>query len=214
MLKLPRSGDPELVEWAAVLNAELLRREPRILSSVYDCLKWYVRWLAPYSCPWVQVHLQSTAVGEGDLTYDADNYTSSTLVHCNQERMQDFEATLEWEYAYSLFLIPVQYDGEDNKILYDGVSAEDRKVALTLCCQPGFDKFFMFAKIGLDEITEATAGTGITISSDIGFHGATPISQQSKIADATGGATQDAEARVAINAVLAVLRSYGLIAPS
>jgi len=214
MLKLPRDGNPELVEWARILNSELLRREPRILGDVYDCLKWYVRWLAPYSCGWVQVHLQSTAAGEGDLTYDADNYTSSTLVDCRQERMQDFEASLDLDYSYSLFLIPVQYDGEGNKILYDGVSAEDRMASLTNCCQPAFDKIFFFSSIGLDEITEATVGTGITIGSDIGFHGATPISQQSKIADATGGATQDAEARVAINAVLAVLRSYGLIAPS
>jgi len=36
--------------------------------------------------------------------------------------------------------------------------------------------------------------------------------QASAIADATGGATVDAEARTAINALLAVARSLGLIA--
>ena len=38
-------------------------------------------------------------------------------------------------------------------------------------------------------------------------------SQNAAIADATGGATVDTEARAAINAALAVLRDLGLIAP-
>lgn len=37
--------------------------------------------------------------------------------------------------------------------------------------------------------------------------------QNGAIADATGGATVDAEARAAINAALAVLRDLGMIAP-
>lgn len=38
------------------------------------------------------------------------------------------------------------------------------------------------------------------------------ITQQTAIPDATGGATVDAEARTAINAILAALRTQGLIA--
>lgn len=39
------------------------------------------------------------------------------------------------------------------------------------------------------------------------------LTPQAAIANATGGATVDAEARAAVNAVLAALRTWGLIAP-
>lgn len=46
----------------------------------------------------------------------------------------------------------------------------------------------------------------------IGFNGATPVGQHAAIADASGGAVQDAEARSALNTLLAYLRSRGDIA--
>lgn len=45
-----------------------------------------------------------------------------------------------------------------------------------------------------------------------GFFGAPPASQPTAVADAAGGATVDAEARTALNALLARLRTLGLIA--
>lgn len=210
MLRLPRDGDPLMSEWARVLNSIILRREPRIISSLYDGSKWYVRYLAPYSSMWVQEHLQSS--DDGGWTYDADNYVTSELIDCRTERMKDFEASLDFGPGYTLFLIPVQYDGEGNKILYDGISAEDRMVGLANCCHIPWDKIFGLYSMQVDEIEELTENGGITIASDIGFHGGTPISQPSAIADVSGGAVQDAEARTAINSVLAALRSYGLIA--
>lgn len=47
---------------------------------------------------------------------------------------------------------------------------------------------------------------------NLGLYSATPVPQASAIADASGGATVDAEARTAINAILAAIRAIGLIA--
>lgn len=46
----------------------------------------------------------------------------------------------------------------------------------------------------------------------LGFFGASPAAQPTAVADASGGATVDTEARAALNALLARLRTLGLIA--
>ena len=51
---------------------------------------------------------------------------------------------------------------------------------------------------------------GQSASDKVGFHGATPVVQQSTIADATDAAT----AITRVNAVIAVLEAYGLTASS
>lgn len=48
----------------------------------------------------------------------------------------------------------------------------------------------------------------------VGFLGATPVNRQAFIADPSGGATVDAEARTAITAVITALENYGLLATS
>lgn len=48
----------------------------------------------------------------------------------------------------------------------------------------------------------------------VGFFGATPVAQQVHVADPTGGATVDAEARTAINAINAICATFGLTAAS
>ena len=57
-----------------------------------------------------------------------------------------------------------------------------------------------------------TTGTKIGTAADqkIAFFGTTPITQQSAISAPTGGATQDAEARTAINTIRTVLQAFGL----
>lgn len=57
-----------------------------------------------------------------------------------------------------------------------------------------------------------TAGT-VNATTNFGMGGATPIGRGAAIADAAGGATVDAEARTALNALLAQLRTFGFIAP-
>lgn len=67
---------------------------------------------------------------------------------------------------------------------------------------------------GVNIIPNATTGTkiGTATTQKIGFYNATPIVQGASIADATGGATVDAEARTAVNAVISRLEALGLIA--
>jgi hypothetical protein len=48
----------------------------------------------------------------------------------------------------------------------------------------------------------------------IGFLGATPAARKTHVADPSGGSTVDAEARTAINAILATLETFGLHATS
>jgi hypothetical protein len=48
----------------------------------------------------------------------------------------------------------------------------------------------------------------------IGFLGATAAVRQAHIADPTGGVVEDAEARNAIDAILVVLETFGLVATS
>lgn len=68
------------------------------------------------------------------------------------------------------------------------------------------------ANIAVGSTTGSKIGTAA--SQKLGFFGATPVVQQSKVADPTGGATQDAEARTAIAAVIDVLEALGFSATS
>ncbi|MCH8989862.1 MAG: hypothetical protein IIA92_13785 [Chloroflexi bacterium] len=47
---------------------------------------------------------------------------------------------------------------------------------------------------------------------NVGFNGSTPAAQHAAIADPSGGVTVDAEARTAINGILAALQTTGIIA--
>jgi hypothetical protein len=57
---------------------------------------------------------------------------------------------------------------------------------------------------------------GLLSASDVKLHffGGTKVAQAAHIADPTGGATTDAEARTAIDAILVVLENVGLTASS
>jgi len=65
-------------------------------------------------------------------------------------------------------------------------------------------------------VTDTTTGTQLGTSSTqkIALFGATPVVQPAHIADPTGGATVDAEARTAINSINALLATLGLTASS
>jgi len=105
----------------SILNAELTRREPEILGVSDDGTTFTVRFRAPLSCGWVQVHVQSTAAGEGGISaYDDTNYTSTTLVDCRADRLQDVTVTLVAAVQNIVYLIPVQYDAAGTKVLFDG----------------------------------------------------------------------------------------------
>lgn len=69
---------------------------------------------------------------------------------------------------------------------------------------------------GDDLVVGTTTGTkiGTATTQKLGFFNATPVVQQSHVADPSGGATQDAEARTAINSILSTLETLGFHATS
>jgi hypothetical protein len=66
------------------------------------------------------------------------------------------------------------------------------------------------ANIDVGTTTGTKIGTATT--QKLGFYNATPVVQRTVVADPTGGATQDAEARTAIIAVITRLEQLGLFA--
>lgn len=67
---------------------------------------------------------------------------------------------------------------------------------------------------GTDLVLATTTGTKIGTGTTqlLGFYGVTPVDQPATITDPSGGGTQDAEARAAINALIDRLQELGLIA--
>jgi len=88
---------------------------------------------------------------------------------------------------------------------------QDSNAAVMLSVQPDGDLEFGDA---VDMVFNTTTGTkiGTATNQKLGFFNTTPVVQAVHIADPTGGATQDAEARTAINAILVVLENVGLTA--
>jgi hypothetical protein len=129
-LRIPTNASPPLVELIAVVNTMMLRREPQIVGYREDGGTLYVRFLAAFAAPWVQVHVQSTESGKGGLdAYDPDNYVSTTLVDCRSNRLQDISVSMTEGYRYVVFLVPVQYDGETTKVLFDGENGVEDNMA-------------------------------------------------------------------------------------
>ncbi len=62
------------------------------------------------------------------------------------------------------------------------------------------------------ETGEAVVYKDLRVWGDVGLFGAAPAAQHAAISDPSGGATVDAEARTAIDAILAALRTTGIIA--
>lgn len=126
LLRAPPSGDPWLMELVLVMNAELMQREPQILGKRHDGTNLHLRIKTSINVSWLQIHVQSTISGEGGPTYDANNFTSRTLVDCRANRVQDVTVPDLPAGRYVVFIIPVDYDTAGTKILFDGVSADDR----------------------------------------------------------------------------------------
>ena len=65
-------------------------------------------------------------------------------------------------------------------------------------------------------IVNTTTGTkiGTATTQKLGFWNAAPVAQQAHVADPSGGATVDAEARTAINSINALCATLGLTAAS
>lgn len=67
---------------------------------------------------------------------------------------------------------------------------------------------------GRNIIIGTATGTkiGTETTQKVGFLGKAPVARQAAISDPAGGATQDAQARTAINSLIDVLQAFGFIA--
>lgn len=72
---------------------------------------------------------------------------------------------------------------------------------------------YVFMVNDFDELTASLQCTGGLYITRFGL-GRTPAQRQSAITAPTGGATQDAEARTAINSIITVLETFGLVGPN
>ncbi|HUT13285.1 MAG TPA: hypothetical protein VMY42_22550 [Thermoguttaceae bacterium] len=181
MLRRPPSSDPYFTEVVSILNAELTRREPEILGVSDDGTTFTVRFRAPLSCGWVQAHVQSTAAGEGGISaYDDTNYTSTTLVDCRADRLQDVTVTLVAAVQNIVYLIPVQYDAAGTKVLYDGEGGRPDNMAWanTIGVYAGaglvvahVSKSTSYGMTAVDFIVTVTAACTITLPAAAGHEG-------------------------------------------
>jgi hypothetical protein len=98
----------------------------------------------------------------------------------------------------------LKFDGETNDGLLTWMEDEDYFK---------FDDDIMLLG-GENIILDTSTGTkiGTATSQLLGFYNATPVNQPDTVADPSGGGTQDAEARTAINAIIDRLQELGLIA--
>ncbi len=82
----------------------------------------------------------------------------------------------------------------------------------------GIDRYIFHKLIQIMDGRNIMVGTttgskyGTETTQKIGFLGKTPVSRQATISDPSGGTTQDAEARTAINSLIDVLQAFGFIA--
>jgi len=97
------------------------------VGLVYDGSNLLLRFRAPYSVGWVQVHVQTNATG--GMTYTSATSVSSTLVDCRANRLQDQTIAVTAGLRYAIFLVPVQYDGAGTKVMYNGEGGRPDAVA-------------------------------------------------------------------------------------
>lgn len=92
-----------------------------------------LRFRASRATLFVQVHVQTDAVGEGGATYDPANFHSSELVDCRENRQQDYVIGRGAGAHYYVWLIPVFEDPGGTTVKFDGVdAAEDYAAFLDL----------------------------------------------------------------------------------
>ena len=114
---IPQGPDLRML---SVLHTEFLQREILWLGSLCDGTNWRLRYRAPLMVPWVQEHIQTDQPGEGGADYDSTAFLSSVEVDCREDRMRDITIAITPGVIYYVYLVPIQEDGEGNRILYDG----------------------------------------------------------------------------------------------
>ena len=111
-------------------------------------------------------------------------------------------------------------DAANTLALRNSTNAQTFNIYNTYTDASNYERGFMKWNANVLEIGTEAGGTGTargvtlgTASTDlVSLYAATPVAQAAHIADPTGGATTDAEARTAINAILVALENIGITA--
>lgn len=85
-----------------------------------------IRTLASRATDFMQLHVQTDAVGEGGATYSATAFLSSAQVDCRTSKQIDHTVARNGVKAYWVFLIPVFLEGDGSFSKYNGVTGPDR----------------------------------------------------------------------------------------
>jgi hypothetical protein len=118
-------------------------------------------------------------------------------------------------------LLAMMYDADNILAQRNSTNAQTFRLYNTFTSATNFERLnFRWAsnEFILDAEKGSAGGTlrgikiGSATSSLLGFYGVTPVDQPATVTDPTGGGTQDAEARTAINAIIDRLQELGLIA--
>ena len=109
----------------------------------------------------------------------------------------------------TLRTLSLEVGGNDGNVFVVDVAGTDK---ITVSASAGAATITLDdgVNIALDTTTGTKIGTATT--QKLGFFNATPIVRPSAITAPTGGATQDAEARAAINSLRTALTNLGLTA--
>ena len=123
-----------------------------------------------------------------------------------------------WGNNGTLFFL---HEADNTLAIRNGTNGQTARLYNTFTSSTNFERLnFRWAsnEFILDAQAGSAGGTlrgikiGSATSSLLGFYGVTPVDQPATVTDPTGGGTQDAEARTAINAIIDRLQELGLIA--
>lgn len=154
----------------------------------------------------VGYNLTAGATGYGFGTQNSSTYGASMYVYSGYSRLSFKSHTSKHTEITNSAGLGIQFRSAIGELLTITAATGNVKIA----------QGDLELADGSDILIGNSAGTQIgTASTDkLGFLGATPTSQQSHVADPSGGSTIDSEARTAINAILSTLETFGFHAAS
>lgn len=109
------------VEWESSQRVEILGVKGQNVAGATVT----IRTLASRATSFMQLHVQTDAVGEGGATYSATAFLSSVQVDLRTNRQIDHSVARNGVKRYWVFLVPVFLEGTGTFTKFDGVTGAD-----------------------------------------------------------------------------------------
>ena len=104
-----------------------MQQRVRILGAInVTTASVTVRSLASRATLYVQLHIQSSAAGEGGATYDVSNYKSTARVDVRSARQTDHTVAREVDEWTYVWIVPVFEETDGSFLKYDGADGDDQ----------------------------------------------------------------------------------------